>query len=189
MAEDGYRRATALPLTCVCSGEAPMTTGPGDEKAAGGPGRGHFRALHADRERGIAALKAAFIQGRLTKDEFDSRVGRALGSRTYAELAALTADLPAGLTEPVARNALQPGTRPRHRRRARRIAGSLAAIVVIMATISVASLSHRPAIVAALRPSGAIMYVAASNGVTPVTTGTNTAGRPIKIGAIPTAIT
>ena len=32
------------------------------------------------------------------------------------------------------------------------------------------------------------MYVAASNGMTPVSTGTNTAGKPIKIGAIPTAI-
>ena len=32
------------------------------------------------------------------------------------------------------------------------------------------------------------MYVAASNGMTPVMTGTNTAGKPIKIGAIPTAI-
>ena len=164
-----------------------MTAGPGDEKAAGGPGRGHFRALHADRERVIAALKAAFIQGRLTKDEFDSRVGRALGSRTYAELAALTADIPAGLTGPVARDALQADSRPR-RRRAGRIAGSLAAIAVFVATISVASLSHRPTIVAAPRLRGAIMYVAASNGMTPVMTGTNTAGKPIRIGAIPTAI-
>jgi hypothetical protein len=73
-----------------------MTTGPGDEEAAGGPGYGRFRASQADREQVIAALKAAFIQGRLTKDEFDLRAGRALGSRTYAELAALTADLPAG---------------------------------------------------------------------------------------------
>ena len=32
------------------------------------------------------------------------------------------------------------------------------------------------------------MYVAASNGMTPVMTGTNTAGKPIRIGAIPTAI-
>ena len=32
------------------------------------------------------------------------------------------------------------------------------------------------------------MYVAASNGMIPVTTGTGTAGKPIKIGAIPTAI-
>src|SRR6516165_8806090 len=165
-----------------------MTTGPGDEKAAGGPGRGHFRASHADRERVIAVLKVAFIQGRLTKDEFDSRVGRALGSRTYAELAALTADIPAGLTGLVARDAPQVDIRPRHRRRARGIAGVLAAITVIVATISVASLSPRPAVVPAPRPAGAVMYVAASNGMIPVTTGTNTAGKPIKIGAIPTAI-
>jgi DNA-binding beta-propeller fold protein YncE len=188
MADDGYWRATTLALTCVELWEAPMTTGPGDEKAAGGPGRGHLRASHADRERVIAALKAAFIQGRLAKDEFDSRVGRALGSRTYAELAALTADIPAGLTGPVARNALQADIKPRHRRRARRIAGSLAAIAVIVATISVASLSHRPAFVAAARPTGAIMYVAASNGMTPVAAATNTPGKPIKIGAIPAAI-
>src|SRR6516162_2161782 len=165
-----------------------MTTGPGDEKAAGGPGRGHGRASHADRERVIAALKVAFIQGRLTKDEFDSRVGRALRSRTYAELAALTADIPAGLTGPVARNAPQTDSGPRHRRRTREIAGSLAALAVIVATISVASLSHHPAIVAAPKLTGAIMYVAASNGMTPVATATNTPGKPIKIGAIPTAI-
>ena len=42
-------------------------------------------------------LKAAFVQGRLTKDEFDMRVGQTFASRTYAELAALTADIPAGL--------------------------------------------------------------------------------------------
>jgi hypothetical protein len=33
----------------------------------------------------------------LDKDEFDLRVGQAFASRTYAELAAVTADLPAGL--------------------------------------------------------------------------------------------
>jgi DNA-binding beta-propeller fold protein YncE len=164
-----------------------MTTGPGDEQAAGELGRGHLRASHADRERVIAAHKAAFIQGRLTKDEFDSRVGRALGSRTYAELAALTADIPAGLAGPVARHAPRSDIRPRHRR-AGRIAGSLAAIAVIVATISVASLSHRPALVAAPRPTGAIMYVAASNGITPITAATNTPGRRIKIGVIPEAI-
>jgi hypothetical protein len=45
----------------------------------------------------IGTLKAAFVQGRLVRDEFDLRVGQALAPRTYAELAALTADLPAGL--------------------------------------------------------------------------------------------
>ena len=60
-------------------------------------GGGHFRASHRDREQVVVALKAAFVQGRLAKDEFDQRVGQALASRTYAGLAALTADLPAGL--------------------------------------------------------------------------------------------
>jgi Domain of unknown function (DUF1707) len=60
-------------------------------------GHGHLRASHADREQVIGALKAAFVQGMLAKDEFDLRVGQAFASRTYAELAALTGDLPAGL--------------------------------------------------------------------------------------------
>jgi hypothetical protein len=71
--------------------------GSGDEIAARAGGRGHLRASHADREQVVGTLKAAFVQGRLTKDELDLRVGQALASRTYAELTALTADLPAGL--------------------------------------------------------------------------------------------
>ena len=72
-------------------------TGPGEEMAAGAAGRGRLRASHADREQAIGTLKAAFVLGMLDKDEFDLRVGQAFASRTYAELAALTADLPAGL--------------------------------------------------------------------------------------------
>ena len=74
--------------------------GPGDEIAAGAAGaggRGHLRASHADREQVIGTLKAAFVRGMLAKDEFDLRVGQTLAARTYADLAALTADLPAGL--------------------------------------------------------------------------------------------
>ena len=72
--------------------------GPGDERAAGAGGRTHLRASHADREQVIEVLKAAFVQGRLAKDEFDLRVGQVLASRTYADLNALTAGIPAGLT-------------------------------------------------------------------------------------------
>jgi len=71
--------------------------GPGDEIAAGAGGRTHMRASHADREQVIDMLKTAFVQGRLVKDEFDLRVGQVLASRTYADLSALTADIPAGL--------------------------------------------------------------------------------------------
>jgi hypothetical protein len=38
------------------------------------------------------------VQGRLTEDELDARVGQVYASRTYAELAAVTADIPAELT-------------------------------------------------------------------------------------------
>ena len=68
--------------------------GPGDERAAGAAGRGQFRASHADRERTIEVLKDAFAQGRLTEDELDARAGQVLASRTYADLGAVTADIP-----------------------------------------------------------------------------------------------
>ena len=69
-----------------------MITGPGEGAAAG---RGHLRAAHADREHVIDTLKTAFVEGRLSKDELDARAGQAFTARTYAELAALTADIPA----------------------------------------------------------------------------------------------
>ena len=74
-----------------------MTAKPGDDMAAAAAGRGRLRASHADREHVVDVLKAAFVQGLLTKDEFDMRVSRTFASRTYAELAVLTADIPAGL--------------------------------------------------------------------------------------------
>jgi hypothetical protein len=55
-----------------------------------------MRAASADRERAVDVLKAGFTEGRLTQDEYNDRMGRAYASRTYGELTALTADLPAG---------------------------------------------------------------------------------------------
>ena len=72
-----------------------MTAKPDDQMAVVAAGRGRLRASHADREHVIDMLKAAFVHGRVTKDEFDARVGQAFASRTYAELAAVTADIPA----------------------------------------------------------------------------------------------
>ena len=50
----------------------------------------------ADRERAVGVLRAAFTEGRLTQDELDDRVARAYAARTYGDLWALIADLPAG---------------------------------------------------------------------------------------------
>jgi Domain of unknown function (DUF1707) len=84
--------------------------GPGDEIGAGTGGRGHLRASHADRERVVGVLKAAFVDGRLAKDEFDLRVGQTFAARTCAELAALTDDLPAAEPpQPAQRALVRPG--------------------------------------------------------------------------------
>jgi uncharacterized protein DUF1707 len=72
-------------------------TGPGNEMAAGAQDHGRLRASHADREQVIDVLKIAFAQGRLDRDEFDLRADQALAARTYADLAALTADIPTWL--------------------------------------------------------------------------------------------
>jgi hypothetical protein len=55
-----------------------------------------MRAASADRERTVDVLKAAFAEGRLDQGEYDQRMGAAYESRTYGELEALVADLPAG---------------------------------------------------------------------------------------------
>ena len=89
---------------------------PGDHGAGLAGGRGRLRASHADREQAIEVLKDAFAQGRLTGDELDSRVGQAFVSQTYAQLAALTDDLPAGpaaappLRQPARARNPEPGT-------------------------------------------------------------------------------
>jgi uncharacterized protein DUF1707 len=73
-------------------GEVPVTTGPQDPAAAG---RDQLRVGHTEREQVIETLKTAFVDGRLTKDEFDVRAGRALAARTHVDLGVLTADIPA----------------------------------------------------------------------------------------------
>jgi Domain of unknown function (DUF1707) len=106
-------------------------TGPQDPAAAGGD---RLRAGHADREQVIKALKAAFVQGMLAKDEFDARVGQALASRTYADLAALTADIPPA---PAAARLARPPAPIRRRPLARAAAGSGGCIVIAFAAMQV----------------------------------------------------
>ena len=104
-----------------------MVTGPGDEMDAAAAGRGRMRASHADREHAIEVLKAAFVQDRLTKDELDLRVGRALAARTCADLAALTADIPVGPPAPA-------------RRRRRAVAPVAAGICLLIAAVGIAAM-------------------------------------------------
>src|SRR5206468_3536327 len=55
---------------------------------------GGLLASAADRDATQAILEAAFADQRLTQEEFEARVGRAMTARTEAELAQLVRDLP-----------------------------------------------------------------------------------------------
>jgi Domain of unknown function (DUF1707) len=112
-----------------------VTTGSEDSAAAR---RGHFRAGHTDREQTIDILKTAFVHGQLTKDELDVRAGQALAARTYADLAALTADIP---PRPPAARPPRPPAPVRCRPLARAAAASGACLVVAVAAAWVFLLS------------------------------------------------
>jgi hypothetical protein len=53
-------------------------------------------ASTADRDRSVRVVKESFVEGRLTAEELDQRLGKVLVSRYFEELMALTADLPVG---------------------------------------------------------------------------------------------
>ncbi len=69
----------------------------GDEIAADAAGGYRLPVFPHDRERVIRTLRVALAQGRLTEDEHDTRAAQASASQSRAELAAVTADLPADL--------------------------------------------------------------------------------------------
>jgi hypothetical protein len=122
------------------------------EAAAAGPG--DMRASHADRERVIDTVKAAFARGQLTAGELDAR--------TYAELTAVTLSIPAAsdLARPPKPALAQP-RRPRNRLVNRGVciiaattlaagvwvgivAGAAAAVIVAMFMLNLAALATRP---------------------------------------------
>lgn len=77
------------------------------------------------------------MQGLLAKDEFDLRIGQVLAARTYTQLAALTADIPAGLS------AVQPLSEPVRKSAGRKAvkawAGGAAAFTGVAAVIAAAN--------------------------------------------------
>ncbi len=103
--------------------------------AAGAEGDSNLPTSHVGREQVLDALKAAFVHGRLAKDEFDLRVGQVLAA--YAELDAVTADIPAW------RTTAQPpeDTRKSHNKKLIQhgTAAGAGASVALTATIAVAA--------------------------------------------------
>jgi hypothetical protein len=97
--EDPASGLNGVPLSPETRPYEPPAYGP---PAHGRPAYGYgqpppgMRASTADRERGMDVLKAAYGEGRLTKEEFDERSARVMASRSYGELGAIVADLPVG---------------------------------------------------------------------------------------------
>ena len=72
-----------------------------------------MRAGDVDREQVLDRLRIAHAEGRLDLDEFDERITATLAARTYADLRALTVDLPGRPPSP------PPAPRPPSRARSR----------------------------------------------------------------------
>jgi hypothetical protein len=132
--------------------------GPGDEMAARAGGWGHLRASHADRERVVGVLKAAFVEGRLAKDEFELRVGQTFAARTYAELAALTADLPGGITAAKPRRPSQAALGPAVVWPGRVITAASALYAGVWAVLLLSPLGENP-LAQALIPNATLVYL------------------------------
>jgi hypothetical protein len=64
-----------------------------EDQMATAPG---LRISNADREAAAASLRDHFAEGRLTLEEFQHRLGGVFGAKTDRDVAAITADLPAG---------------------------------------------------------------------------------------------
>ena len=71
-----------------------MTAEPWDQVAACLVSRDRIRASDADRFRVLDTLGTAFMDGRLTQEEFHARAVWALASQTYGDLAAVTISIP-----------------------------------------------------------------------------------------------
>jgi len=138
-------------------------TGPGDNAAAAeGGGDRHLRASRTDREQVIELLKAAFVEERLTKEELDTRVGRALASRTYAELAAVISDLHAWRAAAGSAAAGPPSTPARTLVKAARRAG--VCVLAAFAVVGVVALTNAEGLAVFLAFSSVVTAVIAASG-------------------------
>lgn len=54
---------------------------------------GNLRASDADREQVLTVISTAYAEGRLTRDEHDERLGRAMSAKTFDDLIPITHDL------------------------------------------------------------------------------------------------
>ena len=97
-----------------------------------------LRASDADREQVVERLRHAMAEGRLSGDELEERIDAVYGARTYGELNALLADLPASrfLTQP--------------RVRLGGLVGAVSAVALMLAAVGVLAITRGRSAVAVL---------------------------------------
>lgn len=103
--------------------------------ATGGEDHGNLSMSQLNREQLLEALKLGFVQGRLTKDEFDLRVGQMLAA--YTELDNLITDIPAEMTTIRPQESVPKSHNKKLIQRG--IAAGAGASVVLTATVAVAA--------------------------------------------------
>jgi hypothetical protein len=104
------------------------------------PDNGSVRASDADREAVADRLRVALDEGRLTIVEYDERVRDAYAAVTFADLAPLTADLPAPVpAKPSAEVAEQQRDRKKLAKQWREWSGTAFILVGIWAVTSLAA--------------------------------------------------
>jgi hypothetical protein len=119
-----------------CAPERGAAVRTDDRITAAGLSRSRLRASDSDRDRVIDILKAAFVQGRLTKDELDARVGQTLASRTWGDLTAITSDIPPWpLPRPVRKPARPPSSPPTPA-----VVKAVACAIIAVATVAIAGM-------------------------------------------------
>ena len=132
------------------SGQLPPRAAPGAASAGGGE---RLHVSHAvARDQVSRILTAAWTQGRLTEDEYEARAAQVSASRCHADLAALVADLPAGLA-----------TRPPTARDVRMGVGVIIAAAAVIAAILLSNPDNKLAFMA-------FLFAAAALILTPVIT-------------------
>jgi len=89
---------------------------------------GEMRASDADRQAAIDRLRVHTVEGRLTLDEFECRVGEVLTAKTHADLAAALRELP----EPRPVRSASPSGRPSHRSSGLRLPVPMLVVIVVV---------------------------------------------------------
>jgi Domain of unknown function (DUF1707) len=92
-----------------------------------------MRVSDAEREAVTDRLAEHYAEGRLDHNEFDKRVGQAMGAKTRADLTGLFADLPAANREPRTLPTSQAMRPARSRRHGHPVALLVLAVVIFLA--------------------------------------------------------